>query len=326
MKELSLLETQQAIKYVKDLFQENFSKSLNLYRVTAPIVLDKDMGINDNLNGIEMPVSFESATNGLKGEIPQSLAKWKRVALKRYDIPLHYGIYTDMNAIRKDEILSNIHSIYVDQWDWELHIEENERNINTLKSVVTKIYDVLKFCQKQINKKYNWDDSNNLPDNITFISSQQLLDLYPNLTPEQREQEITKKYKAVFIIGIGNNLSDNKPHGLRSPDYDDWNLNGDLIVWNYTTNSALELSSMGIRVDSKSLLKQLEITKTESRINLDYHQKIMKNEIPFSIGGGIGQSRLCYFMLHKKHIGQVQASIWPKEMKEELEKQGIILL
>lgn len=326
MYKLSLLETQKAIKFIKDLFQINFGNSLNLHRITAPIVLEKNKGINDDLNGVETPVSFMSATNGLIGEIPQSLAKWKRMALKKYEIPLHEGIYTDMNAIRKDEILSKIHSIYVDQWDWELNIKKTERNIDVLKMVVEKIYEVIKYCQREVNKKYEWFDDKLLPEKIYFIDSEELLQKYPDLTPSEREKMITQEHKAVFIIGIGKKLSDGKQHDSRSPDYDDWNLNGDLLVWNYTTNSALELSSMGIRVDSESLEKQLTEAHTLSRKNFEYHQMILKDELPFSIGGGIGQSRLCYFLLHKRHIGEVQVSIWPQSMKEELELEGIELL
>lgn len=326
MYKLSLLETQKAIKFIKDLFQVNFSYALNLHRVTAPIVLERNKGINDDLNGIEVPVSFISNTNGLVGEIPQSLAKWKRLALAKYEIPVHEGIYTDMNAIRKDEKLSNIHSIYVDQWDWELHIKKSERNLEVLKMVVKKIYDVIKYCQKEVNKKYEWFNDEILPDQITFVDSEELLKMYPNLTSSEREKEITKKHKAVFIIGIGNKLSNNIPHDLRSPDYDDWNLNGDLIVWNNTTNSALELSSMGIRVDAERLNIQLIEAEAIARKALYYHTMVLEEKIPYSIGGGIGQSRLCYFLLHKKHIGEVQVSIWPEQEKIKAEKEGIQLL
>lgn len=326
MYKLSILETQKAIKFIKDLFQINFGNALNLLRVTAPIVLERNKGINDDLNGVETPVTFISNTNGLVGEIPQSLAKWKRMALKQYEIPLHEGIYTDMNAIRKDEVLSHIHSIYVDQWDWELHIKRTERNIHVLKMVVEKIYEVIKFCQREVNKKYEWFDGKNLPDKITFIDSQELLDMYPEKTANEREQLITKQHGAVFIIGIGKKLSNNESHDSRSPDYDDWNLNGDLLVWNHTTDSALELSSMGIRVDSASLEKQLDESKNQSRKHLEYHQLVLSDSLPFSIGGGIGQSRLCYFLLHKKHIGEVQVSIWPEKTKEQLKEHGIEIL
>lgn len=326
MYKLSLLETQKAIKFIKDLFQINFANALNLHRVTAPIILEKNKGINDDLNGVEKPVSFSSDVNGISGEIPHSLAKWKRLALKRYEIPLHEGVYTDMNAIRKDETLSNIHSIYVDQWDWEMHIAKNERNLEVLKMVVNKIYEVIKYCQKEVNKKYNWYQSENLPDNLFFITSQELLDMYPNLSSKERENEIARKYKAVFIIGIGEKLSNGEPHDSRSPDYDDWSLNGDLIVWNYTTDSALELSSMGIRVDEKSLVEQLQKTGNESKKELFYHSELLNLNLPYSIGGGIGQSRLCYFLLHKKHIGEVQVSIWTEQEIENARMNGIELL
>lgn len=326
MYKLSLLETQKGIKFIKDLFQINFANALNLHRVSAPIVLEINKGINDDLNGIETPVAFRSDKNGIMGEIPHSLAKWKRMALKKYEIPLHEGIYTDMNAIRKDETLSRIHSIYVDQWDWELHIKKTERNIEVLKMIVNKIYEVIKYCQKEVNRKYDWYDDMQLPEKIFFITSQELLDMYPTLNASQREEEIARKYKAVFIIGIGDKLSNNLPHDTRSPDYDDWSLNGDLIVWNYTTNSALELSSMGIRVDENSLISQLEKANLLQKKNLYFHNELINKNLPYSIGGGIGQSRLCYFLLHKKHIGEVQASIWDEKTKQEALKDGIILL
>lgn len=326
MHELTLLETQKAIKFVKDLFQINLSHALKLHRVSSPIVLERNKGINDDLNGVESPVTFISNSNGLSGEIPQSLAKWKRMALARYEVPLHEGIYADMNAIRKDEILSNIHSMYVDQWDWELHIKKSERNLETLKVVVNKIYEIIRFCQKEVNKKYEWFDDKLLPQNITFITSEELLKKYPNTTSKERENLIARECGAVFIIGIGDNLSDGKPHDLRAPDYDDWKLNGDIIVWNETTKSALELSSMGIRVDEISLVEQLEKTKKSSRLELEFHKKLINKELPYSIGGGIGQSRLCYFMLHKKHIGEVQSSLWTDEIKEKAKAENIKLL
>lgn len=326
MYNLSILETQKAIKFIKDLFQVNLAHALKLHRVTAPLVLEKNKGINDDLNGSENPVTFTSDANGISGEIPQSLAKWKRMMLGKYEIPLHEGIYADMNAIRKDESLSSIHSIYVDQWDWELHIKKTERNLETLKVVVKKIYEIIRLCQKEVNKKYEWFAENLLPEEITFITSEDLLQRYPNKTPKERERLIASKYKAVFIMGIGDNLSDGKPHDLRAPDYDDWKLNGDIIVWNETTKSALELSSMGIRVDEVSLLEQLDKSNNNSRKELDFHKKLINKEFPYSIGGGIGQSRLCYFLLHKQHIGEVQSSLWPKDVLEEAEKNNIKLL
>lgn len=326
MYKLSLLETQKAIKFIKDLFQINFVHALNLHRVSAPIIVEKNSGINDNLNGVEMPVDFYNSSASISGEVVQSLAKWKRLALKRYNISLHEGIYTDMNAIRKDEILDDTHSIYVDQWDWEIHINRNERNLLVLKAIVNKIYEVIRFCQNQVNTKYNWSDYPSLPEKITFVSSQSLVDEFPNLTPKERENEIARRYEAVFIIGIGDNLSNGEPHDKRSPDYDDWSLNGDIIVWNHITNSALELSSMGIRVDAKTLEYQLEKTNTIDRKDLFFHSLLLEERLPFSIGGGIGQSRLCYYLLHKQHIGEVQSSIWTEEIKKECKTKGIELL
>ncbi|MDE5553291.1 MAG: aspartate--ammonia ligase [Malacoplasma sp.] len=326
MYELSLLETQKGIKYIKDLFQDNFSRALHLHRISSPIILKQNTGINDNLNGIETPVSFVSNINGISGEIPHSLAKWKRCALQRYDIPLHEGIYTDMNAIRKDETLSNIHSIYVDQWDWELRITKQERNLNILKKIVEKIYEVIVYCQKKVNLKYDWTDSIYLPEKITFITSNELYERYSNLSEKERENAIVKEYGAVFLIGIGWNLSNGKPHDLRAPDYDDWNLNGDILVYNPVTDSALELSSMGIRVDEKSIVKQVEFAKKENYLNFDFHKLVINKKIPYSIGGGIGQSRLCYFLLKKQHIGEVQASLWTDEIYEECDKKGLKLL
>lgn len=326
MYQLSILETQKAIKFIKDLFQVNLAYALRLHRVTAPLVLERNKGINDDLNGVEAPVEFVSNTTKISGEVPQSLAKWKRMTLARYEIPLHEGIYADMNAIRKDENLSNIHSIYVDQWDWELHIKKSERNLETLKIVVKKIYEIIRFCQKEVNKKYEWFTESLLPEEITFITAEDLLNEYPDKSPKERETLIAKKHKAVFIIGIGDKLSNGEPHDLRAPDYDDWKLNGDIIVWNETTNSALELSSMGIRVDEISILEQLEKSNNNSRKELDFHKKLINKEFPYSIGGGIGQSRLCYFLLHKKHIGEVQSSLWPEEIIKEAEEQNIKLL
>lgn len=325
MNKLSLLETEKAIKYIKDLFQTTFSKALNLHRVTGPIVLEQNTGLNDNLNG-QPPVSFESEVNNVKAEIPQSLAKWKRYALKRYDIPLHEGIYVDMNAIRKDEELSYKHSIYVDQWDWELRISKQERTIDVLIKVVEKIYEVMWYCQNKLYETYNWEKKDMLPKNITFITSQQLLDLYPNCNQKEREKFITSKYGAVFILGIGKKLTNGLPHDDRAPDYDDWDLNGDILVWDYVNNDALELSSMGIRVNKESLIYQVEEKQVTSRLALPFHKALLNEELPYSIGGGIGQSRLCYFFLRKQHIGEVQVSVWPKEIIEECEQKNIKLL
>lgn len=323
MYELSLFETQKAIKFIKDTFQNLLSTALNLHRISGPIILEQNNGINDDLNGVESPVRFESSVNNLKGEVPQSLAKWKRYVLKKYDVPVHEGIYVDMNAIRKDEQLSYKHSIYVDQWDWELRINKNERNLKILKKVVSKIYEVIVECQKRVYRKYSWPLNYILPEKIVFITSQELLDKYPNCSPKEREDLITKEHKAVFIIGIGHKLSDGLQHDNRSPDYDDWNLNGDILVWDNQNSAALELSSMGIRVDSNSLIKQLEIKDQMNKLEYQFHKELASDLLPFSIGGGIGQSRLCYFMLNKKHISEVQVSIWPDDIKNDLKSKKI---
>lgn len=327
MYKLSLFETQKGIKFIKDTFQNLLAEVLNLQRVSGPIILKQNLGLNDDLNGIESPVKFESNINGLKGEVPQSLAKWKRMILEKYDVPIHEGIYVDMNAIRKDEELSYKHSIYVDQWDWELRISKNERNLNVLKKVASKIYEIIVLCQKKVFERYNWPKNNLLPNEIKFITSEELINMYPFAKDsKEREDLVAKEFKAVFIIGIGHSLSNGKVHDNRAPDYDDWNLNGDIIVWDHMNNAALELSSMGIRVDSRSLLEQLEIKNCLNRLEYDFHKKLSKDLLPFSIGGGIGQSRLCYFMLNKKHIGEVQVSIWPEDMENEFKEKDIKLL
>lgn len=326
MYELSLLDTQKAIKYIKDLFQDNFSKALHLHRISSPIILKQNIGINDNLNGVETPVSFVSNVNGISGEIPHSLAKWKRCALQKYEIPLHEGIYTDMNAIRKDETLSNIHSIYVDQWDWELKITKQERNLSVLKKIVEKIYEIIVFCEKKVNLKYGWTDACCLPEKITFATSKELYEKYGNLSSKEKENAIVKEHGAVFLIGIGWPLPDGLPHDLRAPDYDDWNLNGDILVYNPVTDSALELSSMGIRVDEKSIVTQVKFANKDNYLELDFHKLVLNKKIPYSIGGGIGQSRLCYFLLKKQHIGEVQSSVWTDEIYEECDKKGLKLL
>lgn len=321
---LSLLETEVAIKFVKDIFEAELAKALNLTRVSAPLMVFPETGLNDNLNGYERPVSFDVLDLGKNVEIVQSLAKWKRAALKKYGFQPESGLYTDMNAIRRDEELDALHSCYVDQWDWERIILRENRTYSYLKKIVKKIYKVLQTTEKKINKKYNVFN-NKLPKDITFVSTKQLEEMYPDLTPKERENAITKEYKAVFLYQIGWPLKNNEPHDGRASDYDDWKLNGDILVYNEVMDMALELSSMGIRVDEKSLMKQVKFKK-EDKLNNPYSQAILNGELPLTIGGGIGQSRLCLFFLEKMHIGEVQASIWSEEDIKELEKYNIHLL
>lgn len=322
---LNLWDTENGIKMIKDFFQEKLSDVLALRRVSAPLFVSPKSGLNDGLSGKERPVSFENYHDKSICEVVQSLAKWKRMAIYRYDCFEGKGIYADMNAIRRDEILDSTHSIYVDQWDWEKHISKSDRNMEYLKSTVRSIYRVLLATQAYICAMFP-NLNMQLPNDITFIDSQDLLNLYPNLSPEEREDEIAKKHRAVFITRIGHKLSDGKLHSKRAADYDDWNLNGDLILFYEPLNKALELSSMGIRVDGETLLKQSKIANKEDKLTLDYHKKLIAGELPATIGGGIGQSRMCMFFLEKIHIGEVQASYWPKDMAEDLDKKGIFLL
>lgn len=324
---LDLIKTQKAIKLIKDFFQINLSEKLNLIRVSAPLFVDKQSGFNDNLSGTEVPVSFKVSQDGedVDLEIIHSLAKWKRNALASYNIEVGQGLYTDMNAIRSCEICDNTHSYYVDQWDWEKAISPNERNEEYLKKVVRDIYDVLLDTENMLSETY--DDYNKiLPKEITFITTFELEEMYPDISFEEREKLFAKEKGAIFISKIGRNLKCGKPHSMRAPDYDDWDLNGDIIVWNPILNDALELSSMGIRVDSKALKKQLEESKTTNRLNYEFHKNLVDGKYPECIGGGIGQSRLCMFFLQKAHIGEVQASTWPKSMIEECKENGINLL
>lgn len=323
---LSPRETQIAIKTIKDFFQINLSKALQLYRVTAPLFVRPETGLNDNLSGIEKAVRFNIRKYDIDVEIVQSLAKWKRRALLDYGFHTYEGIYTDMNAIRADEDLDEIHSIYVDQWDWEVIINPQDRNESYLKKVVSKIYEVFKQTEKMVAKTYPQIDRVDLPDTISFIHSSELLSLYPNLSPTEREAEIAKEKKAVFIIGIGEKLENGEPHGSRSPDYDDWNLNGDIIFWNPILNSPIELSSMGIRVNTEQLKHQLEQSNKTDRLQQDYHQSLINGELPQTIGGGIGQSRICMFFLQKRHIGEVQCSVWDHNTVDYCKKNGINLL
>jgi len=332
---LDIKSTEHAIKFIKDHFQVNLAAELHLKRITAPMFVKKGTGINDDLSGVEKPVSFRvKDIKNEEFEIVQSLAKWKRLMLADLEMNNGMGIYTDMNAIRPDEILSNIHSIYVDQWDWEKPISSANRNPDYLKDTVTKIYNALRRTEFLVSEAFP-QIKEKLPETIKFIHSEELLALYPGSNPKERENKITQEFGAVFIIGIGSKLADGKPHDGRAPDYDDWStetgkgykgLNGDIIVWNPVLESAYEISSMGIRVDKEALLKQLEITGDENRKELYFHKRLLNDELPLSIGGGIGQSRLCMYLLDKAHIGEVQAGIWPDGMVESCVKAGIKLL
>ncbi|HHW47153.1 MAG TPA: aspartate--ammonia ligase [Clostridiaceae bacterium] len=323
---LDIMETEIAIKLLKDYFESELAKELNLVRVSAPLFVRPETGLNDNLNGVERPVSFD--VRGIGGdtvEVVHSLAKWKRMALKKYGFQRGEGLYTDMNAIRRDEELDNLHSVYVDQWDWEKIISREERNVDTLKDVVRKIFKVFKKSEEFICSHYPQLERI-LPEDISFITSQELEDMYPDLTPRQRENMIAKEKGAVFIMQIGGILKSGIKHDGRAPDYDDWELNGDIIYWYPLLNKAFEVSSMGIRVDEESLLKQLKLAGCEDRKNLPFHKDLLEGRLPYSIGGGIGQSRICMFLLKKAHIGEVQVSVWPDEMIAACEKAGIKLL
>ncbi len=332
---LDVNQTEQAIKLIKDFFQMNLSAELRLRRVTAPLFVKKGTGVNDDLNGIERPVSFPiKEMDDQIAEIVQSLAKWKRLALADLKIKSGYGIYTDMNAIRPDEELDNIHSLYVDQWDWERVITKEERNVEFLKKVVRKLYSIIVRTEFHVCDNYP-DIVPYLPEEITFIHSEELAEKYPSLTPLERETEAAKKYKAIFVIGIGGQLPNGEIHDGRAPDYDDWTtptvngykgLNGDIILWNDVLKRAFEISSMGIRVDPDAMLKQLKIRGLEERKELMWHKKLLSSELPLTVGGGIGQSRLCMFFLRKAHIGEIQSSIWPTEMIDQCSANGIQLL
>ena len=319
---LNLVDTQKAIKLVKDTFESELAKQLKLMRVSAPLFVEPSTGLNDNLSGFEKAVNFVVNQNNTDLEIIHSLAKWKRYALNKYNID---GLYTDMNAIRRFEELDNLHSLYVDQWDWERRLSKEERNLRTLKSVVKKIYKAsIKTYQKLIKEYPSLE--NDFSKEVTFITTKELEKLYPNLSRKERENAICKKYGTVFLMQIGNKLKDGEPHDARAADYDDWKLNGDILLWYEPLQIAFELSSMGIRVDKDSLVKQLKAKKEEYKLDLPYHQSILKDELPLSIGGGIGQSRLCMFLLKKVHIGEVQSSYWPKEDIEEFKRHGVELL
>ena len=323
---LSVRETQDAIKLIRDKFQKELGLQLNLERISAPLFVEKSSGLNDDLSGVERPVSFDM--KDFKDdpiEVVHSLAKWKRTALKKYGFKPHEGLYTNMNAIRRDEDLDNLHSAYVDQWDWECIIDKEERTEEMLKETVRTIVKVIKHIEHEVWYKYP-HSVYHLPEDVTFISSQELLDMYPDMTGKERENAITKKYGCVFLTQIGGVLSNGQRHDGRAPDYDDWQLNGDLLYWYEPLNCALEISSMGIRVDAVSLKEQCEKTGCTERLSLPYHQAVLKDELPFTIGGGIGQSRLCMMLLGKVHIGEVQASLWSKEILDECRQKNIPLL
>ena len=327
--------TEKAIKHVKDMFQENLSAQLALLRVTAPMVVLTGTGINDDLNSVERPVSFPIRDmNEQSAEVVHSLAKWKRLKLGEMKVAPGRGIYTDMNALRPDEELDNIHSLYVDQWDWEKVITREQRNIAFLKQTVRRIYEAIKVTENKLYVEFP-QLVPSLPEEIHFIHAQQLLDLYPGKKPKERENEIVRRYGAVFVIGIGAALSDGEPHDGRAADYDDWStpneegyngLNGDLLLWNPVLGNAFEVSSMGIRVDERSLARQLELRGERDKESLYFHRKLLAGELPCTIGGGIGQSRLCMFLLRKAHIGEIQSSIWPESMRRECSEAGIELV
>lgn len=324
--ELNLHDTQIAIKTVKDFFQNLLALRLNLTRVSAPLFVDPESGLNDNLNGVERPVSFGiKEQNEKQAEIVHSLAKWKRYALKKYGFSYGEGIYTDMNAIRRDEDTDNIHSIFVDQWDWEKVIKKEERNIETLKETVRTVYKCLRKTEKYMAIQYDYIEEI-LPHDIFFITTQELEDMFPDYTPKEREFYITKTKGAVCIMKIGDTMESGEKHDGRAPDYDDWELNADILVYYPVLDIALELSSMGIRVDKKALLSQLKKAGCPERAELPFQKAILNEELPYTIGGGIGQSRICMFFLRKAHIGEVQSSIWPEEITKKCEENGIQLL
>ena len=332
---LDMRQTEQGIKLIKDFFQANLSTELRLRRVTAPLFVLKGLGINDDLNGVERAVSFPiKDLNDAKAEVVHSLAKWKRLTLAEYKIEEGYGIYTDMNAIRADEELDNLHSLYVDQWDWESVITKEQRSLKFLKNIVERIYSAIRRTEYLTCETYP-QIKPFLPEKIHFVHSEELLQMYPDKTPKEREDAICKAYGAVFIIGIGSKLSNGEKHDGRAPDYDDWStiaedgsvgLNGDILIWYPVLERSLELSSMGIRVDKESLLRQLKIEGQEQREQLYFHQQLLNDKLPLSIGGGIGQSRLCMVLLHKGHIGEIQASIWPDNMRRECKEAGMPLI
>lgn len=332
---LDPVQTEKAIRLVKEFFQANLSSELRLRRVTAPLFVLRGTGVNDDLNGIERAVSFPiKELDGQVAEVVHSLAKWKRLNLGKLGIPHGYGIYTDMNAIRADEELTNIHSLYVDQWDWEVTMSAEQRNLQFLKGIVERLFQVLKRTEFMVCEEFP-EIQPSLPESITFFHTEELLEMFPDKTPFERESEVAKKYGAVFVIGIGGKLANGQKHDGRAPDYDDWTtetkngykgLNGDIIIWNPVLERAFEISSMGIRVDKNALNKQLEIEGAEDRKQLMFHKMLLNDELPLSFGGGIGQSRICMYFLQKAHIGEVQTSIWPDEMIEKCNENKIFLM
>ena len=323
---LDIRKTQEAIKYIRDTFQKEFGKEMHLERISAPLFVERRTGLNDDLNGVERKVSFDTAMlPGEPIEVVQSLAKWKRMALYRYGFQPGEGLYTNMNAIRRDEEPDNLHSIYVDQWDWERVIEKKARTKETLEETVRTIFKVVKHMEHEVWYKYP-EAVYHLPDEVRFVDSEELRKAYPDLSPKERENEICRKYGCVFLMRIGDKLGDGKPHDGRAPDYDDWQLNGDLLFWFEPLSMALELSSMGIRVSEESLKEQLEKAGCPERAKLPYHKMILEKKLPYTIGGGIGQSRLCMLLLGRVHVGEVQASVWPEEMRKACKKHGIELL
>lgn len=332
---LDMKQTEQGIKTIKEFFQMNLSTELRLRRVTAPLFVMRGLGINDDLNGVERPVSFPiKDMDEATAEVVHSLAKWKRLTLAEYNIEPGYGVYADMNAIRSDEEMDNLHSLYVDQWDWEMVMKQGQRNLDFLKNIVTRIYSAILRTEYLVCESYP-QIKPFLPEEIHFIHSEDLLAMYPDKTPKEREDLITKQYGAVFIIGIGGKLADGKEHDGRSPDYDDWTtatdsshkgLNGDILIWYPVLGRAVELSSMGIRVNPEALERQLELTGKTERRTLYFHKRLLEGSLPQSIGGGIGQSRLCMVLLHKAHLGEIQASIWPESMRKECREMGMPLI
>lgn len=322
---LSVLETQKAIRALRHRFEENLCDGLNLSRASAPLFVKKGSGLNDDLNGVERPVSFDILETGEEVEVVHSLAKWKRMALAKYGFKMHTGLYTDMNAIRRDEHCDSIHSLYVDQWDWEKVISKEDRNFDYLKDTVYRIYSAILNTADGIERQYPELD-NYLPRKIKFISTYELEEKYPELSPKERENKAAREFGAIFLTQIGGRLKNGEKHDGRAPDYDDWKLNGDIIVYNRVTDAAFEISSMGIRVDKESLLSQLKEENALDRLELPFHKALVNGELPYTIGGGIGQSRLCMLLLQKAHIGEVHASVWPESEIKRCKEQGIVLL
>ena len=322
---LSVLETQKAIRALRHRFEENLCDGLNLSRASAPLFVKKGSGLNDDLNGVERPVSFDILETGEEVEVVHSLAKWKRMALAKYGFKMHTGLYTDMNAIRRDEHCDSIHSLYVDQWDWEKVISKEDRNFDYLKDTVYRIYSAILNTADGIERQYPELD-NYLPRKIKFISTYELEEKYPELSSKERENKAAKEFGAIFLTQIGGRLKNGEKHDGRAPDYDDWKLNGDIIVYNRITDAAFELSSMGIRVDKESLISQLKEENALDRLELPFHKALVNGELPYTIGGGIGQSRLCMLLLQKAHIGEVHASVWPESEIKRCKEQGIVLL